>query len=647
MINSLSFWIMTEKEIKNLSVMTIINEKDLTNKKFGSISEKHTCTTCNKRKECSGHIGMIDLGEYIVHPMYEHSLTTFINSHCHKCGTAKKTVRCSNCKGSSSITFKHISTNNGILTDNKKILNYKDIIDISNLVSNNNDAKKMLIRYIPVPPPRLRLALAEFPEATELSRAYIQLLRGLVHANNHKKFILYKRIAGSKSTSAVYNLISGKEGLFRSTVFGKRINRSGRAVIAGDPYLKVDEVGIPEIIASSLFMDVDILFSNYKYLSGMELYNSNGEILKHILPGTKAYRRCKDGDMVCLNRQPSLSKYSLLSFKVKIHNIGNVIFINPCVTPSFNADFDGDEMNIFLINKNTNRSELQDIMYVGNNLKYIKPVQDTITGLYLMTICPKFVTKSFIYDLAIDNNIDHIKRCEISNNTLSLVSLCLPEDMTYIDDDVNIVNGVFYNGILTNKSLGNMMLYIQNNYDLLMFQHKTQIIVTKWISSYGLTVTLDNCMDEIKGHKESIQHIGNTSFRDEEYAKYCINQLRVDVEESIANHDNNLLHMIKSGAKGNTSNFMHITTYVGQQYVNGDRLLMFDDNKGFCSSSFSEGLTPEEFFFHQMAAREGIVNTSINTATTGYLSRRVSKTMSEIIIDNNNRTVDNDRIIRF
>src|ERR1700739_3880481 len=88
--------------------------------------------------------------------------------------------------------------------------------------------------------------------------------------------------------------------------------------------------------------------------------------------------------MVCINRQPSLSKYSFMSFGVKKGN-SKVMMINPCVTTAFNADFDGDEMNVFLLDDVQSRCEVRAILNVKNNSEVLQPVQDTITGSYLMS----------------------------------------------------------------------------------------------------------------------------------------------------------------------------------------------------------------------------------------------------------------------
>ena len=102
--------------------------------------------------------------------------------------------------------------------------------------------------------------------------------------------------------------------------------------------------------------------------------------------------------------------------------------------------------------------------------------------------------------------------------------------------------------------------------------------------------------------------------------------------------------MSECGSKGSTSNICQMVAAVGQQQVNGARaadgflsrsLPHFEKNdlrpeaKGFVANSFYSGLNATEFFFHTMAGREGLVDTAVKTAETGYMSRRLMKALHE------------------
>ena len=111
--------------------------------------------------------------------------------------------------------------------------------------------------------------------------------------------------------------------------------------------------------------------------------------------------------------------------------------------------------------------------------------------------------------------------------------------------------------------------------------------------------------------------------------------------------DNRLVNMVKSGSKGNNNNISQIMACCGQQNVEGKRIAFGfskrslphftkDDysaeSKGFVSNSYLTGLTPSEFYFHAMGGREGLIDTAVKTADTGYISRRLMKALEDVMV---------------
>ena len=101
---------------------------------------------------------------------------------------------------------------------------------------------------------------------------------------------------------------------------------------------------------------------------------------------------------------------------------------------------------------------------------------------------------------------------------------------------------------------------------------------------------------------------------------------------------NRINYIIASGSKGNSTNISQMTTLLGQQIVSGERIaLSFEDRslphytkfsngietRGYITSSFIEGLKPQEFFFHAMTGREGLIDTAVKTANSGYVQRKL------------------------
>lgn len=591
--------LLSSSELRKVSKLDISTVDDLYSLELGTTNNHTTCPTCNK-KDCSGHIGLIKLPIIIVHPLFENVVKNMINSHCHQCGKYRSKIMCVSCNTRGSI-YKYKEKSYNTMVSGTGELSCDDIARILHMISPGYE--NMLIQYIVVPPNRFRISLPEYPDSTELSKAYITLIRSLHLKDTIKLYGHLKNILGSQSTSILYRMISGKRGVFRETGLGKRVNRSGRATICCDPFIRIDEVGIPRIIADDFMKRVYITFNNFHTFR--DLYDRNKNPIRTIIPGMEAYRKCIDGDMVCLNRQPSLSKYSILSFKAKIHDEGNVIFINPCITTSFNADFDGDEMNLFLLDGD-NQYEMENVLYVGNNTKYIRPIQDTIVGLYLMTQreeYPKF-----------------------------------PENVQYNSRGISIDNGVMTTGILNKTAIYEIIQQCDIN-----FIYELQLFVAEWLMTYGFTVNSQDCRGKYNEYSDSIALYKTKVFDDEEDAKTQIDGLRKVIESKLDCDNNNLYDIIQSGSKGNMLNFIQITTYVGQQYVNGNRI----EGSGFCSNNFFDGLDAKEFFYHQMAAREGIVNTGVSTSETGYLNRRVAKVTSDIVYDEYGNVINNDDIIQY
>jgi DNA-directed RNA polymerase beta' subunit len=361
------------------------------------------------------------------------------------------------------------------------------------------------MRYLIIPPPGIR-SKSDIEWPNELSKLYIEIIKVVKSATRKEKIAkitdLVSKIYGAKDSTGIIDLLSGKNGVFRKICFGKRINGSARSVITGDPCIDIDQVLIPRELADNLFVKCVIEENDTQYF-----------IEKHIpldpeqaIPGVQAIRRVRDEDLIFLNRQPTLSYGSLLTFRAKLRKDDiKTIGIHPNVTKTFNADFDGDEMNLFL----------------------------------------------FPYS-------SDLEKCHITN---------FPECIADIQDS------------------------------------KTSKYLNKDLDSYGLTVSLEDLVNK----------------------KYS---------------GTGLAAMVESKAKGNSKNVEQIMHRVGDQYVGGVKI-------GTCHSSYVQGLTPDEFFIHQKAAREGVVSTGVSTSDTGYINRKGTRIMADVYLDDQGIVRDNYGIIDF
>ncbi|KAM0675865.1 DNA-directed RNA polymerase III subunit C1 (rpo31) [Gurleya vavrai] len=207
--------------------------------------------------------------------------------------------------------------------------------------------------------------------------------------------------------------LKGKGGRFRGNLSGKRVDFSGRTVISPDPNLSVEQVGIPLEIAKTLTISELVTKYNKEELikrikNGNSVYpganyfqNSKGKsflmyanknrIIENIKEGDIVERHLQEDDIVLFNRQPSLHRISIMAHKVKIHPHKTLRF-NECVCTPYNADFDGDEMNIHVPQTIEARVEAFELMRVGKNLvtprngePLIACTQDFITAIYVLT----------------------------------------------------------------------------------------------------------------------------------------------------------------------------------------------------------------------------------------------------------------------
>lgn len=236
-----------------------------------------------------------------------------------------------------------------------------------------NTEKRLLMKTILIPPPGLRSNgnLEWKNRITTLYENIIDLIKREKYDKIQDKII---ELFGGKNKSGIMEYLGTKDGIFRKMVFGKRINSSGRSVITGDPSIDPTEVIIPKQLAKNLYMKciVDNMTDTY--------YSSKNFPLKIIRKGMKCLRLVKDGDLVFVNRQPTLSYGSLFTFKARLakDNI-KTIRIHPNVTKTFNADFDGDEMNIFCFPQYLNLHKA----FIGNFPNHINDIQDSKTMKYL------------------------------------------------------------------------------------------------------------------------------------------------------------------------------------------------------------------------------------------------------------------------
>ncbi|CAF3252709.1 unnamed protein product [Rotaria sp. Silwood2] len=523
-----------------------------------------------------------------------------------------------------------------------------------------------------------------------------------------------------------------KEGRLRGNLMGKRVDFSARSVITPDPNLAIDQVGVPRTIAQNMTVPEIVTPFNIEWLQELIRCNAakyiildNGDRIDlrfhrkasdiQLQYGYIVERNMIDNDLVVFNRQPTLHKMSMMAHRVKILP-WSTFRLNLSVTTPYNADFDGDEMNLHLPQSIEAKAELSELMMVPrllitpqSNRPVMGIVQDTLTAVTKMTRRDVFLDKNEFMNLLMQLpswNGDVPKPAILKPKPLwtgkQLFSLILPKEVNCVrthathpdkeddgpfkwispgDTKVLVENGQLLSGILCTRTLGaspgslGHVVFAECGHEKAgKFYYYIQLVVNNWLLIEGHSIGIsDTIADENtyrsiqkaiqqsklevqneieKSHRDKLESEPGSSLRQtfENKVNRHLNDARkltgASAQDSLS-YFNQLKAMVVSGAKGSLLNISQILACVGQQNVEGKRIpfgfkhrtlphFIKDDYgpeaKGFVENSYLKGLNPTEFFFHAMAGREGLIDTAVKTAETGYIQRRLVKAMESVMV---------------
>ena len=497
--------------------------------------------------------------------------------------------------------------------------------------------------------------------------------------------------------------IKGKEGRIRKNLAGKRVNYSARTVISPDPSMEINEVGVPFEIARIVTVSETVNDINEEKLKklierGDEYPGANyvirpdgkrkkiapeikEEIINELSPGYKVERHLQNGDVVLFNRHPSLHKGSLMAHFVKVLP-GKTFRLHSAVTFPYNADFDGDEMNIHSPQTEEAKAEARILLDVKenlispkNNTNFLGLDEDAITGNYLLGLdeFQKDYANQILYNSGINK--------QISKKTITgkeIFSEILPK-VNFTNSSINIRDGEVMKGQIDKTIFG------EENGELVMHLDKAigrgDTIKTirdafnlgvNHLSNRGITISLEdldlneNAIGEskkiIEKAKEKTEGIigeynrgdfdpipGKTLEETRELKiLQILNEVRTKVGEMVKKefpHDNPVNHMIVSGGGGNMLNITQMACCFGQNVLSGKRIdigynkrtLSFfkkeelsPESRGFVGSSFISGFRPDEFFFGSMTGRDSLMDTALRTPKSGYLYRRLANAIQDL-----------------
>jgi DNA-directed RNA polymerase subunit A' len=549
--------------------------------------------------------------------------------------------------------------------------------------------------------------------------------------NNEVAQLPPARHRGGQILKTLTNRIKSKEGRIRYNLAGKRTDFSARTVISPDPLISLNEVGVPQSIAMNLTVPERVTEWNKAYLlkfveQGPKKYpganyvikpdgrrksitdETREEILEELDVGYQVERHLIGGDIALFNRQPSLHRMSMMCHQIKVLP-GKTFRLNPAVCNPYNADFDGDEMNLHVPQTEEARAEAKILMLVQTQLispryglSVVGCIHDGITGNYLLTkelVLSRQEAIDLLYNCGVEN-VDGLKTKEKADGKL-VFSQVLPSDFSFVGKDksggeVLITSGNLKTGLMDKSNLGQESgLMLRNIYEEYGASATAKIL--EMISRLGTTVLTRRGFSigiaDMDLDKETQQNIQDLIDSAEEEAMRLIKQFRAGkldplpgrtLEETLElrilealnkarNKSGDLamrqvknssaITMARSGSRGNALNIAQMTAIVGQQALRGKRidkgfsgrtLSYFKKNdlspkaRGFIRSNFKSGLKPTEFFFGAMTGRDALMDTALRTPKSGYLYRRLSNAMQDLKVEYDGSVRDaGGKIVQF
>lgn len=611
----------------------------------------------------------------------------------------------------------------------------------------------------------------------EVKDAYYKLLQ------YHVTTMIDNRISGippaqqrsGRMLKGLRQKIKGKDGRIRGNLMGKRVDFSARTVIGPDPSLDLDELGVPEYVAIRQTVPEMVMTWNIDRLRraicngplvwpGANIVEYGGMTTETLWPthmkhlqyitesqrrevadtlrvGDIVHRHLMDGDITAFNRQPSLHKMSMMGHRIRVLP-GHTFRLYSSVCTPYNADFDGDEMNMFNPQSIMTQSETRHLMGVPYmivspqcNKPVIGCIMDTLVGSRKMTLSTTGLSTQRVMN-CIHSLVDFDPRIRLWQlwdslrskqdmskrwtgreifswfmppYQLSKTALSAKEEPFRMEDGV-VISGSAGKPVLGALS-GGLVHYIWRDYgpqSTRRFLKNTQNVIRMFMSMHGMSVGIGDCsiqrpdiqqyvreqISQARADVNAILTEHMTSVTDQEVTdrevtdssgrmywpiqrmkRHLVQQssiIRMNEQESSINsilnrcrdvsgsrasdeldESNNIKSMVAAQSKGSFINISQISAMVGQQNVQGidtdkisripfglkDRtschFSKFDHSpmaRGFVHNSYYSGLNPDEFFFHAMSGREGLIDTAVKTSETGYIQRRLMKLMEDIIV---------------
>ncbi|KAF2877941.1 DNA-directed RNA polymerase I subunit RPA1 [Massariosphaeria phaeospora] len=623
----------------------------------------------------------------------------------------------------------------------------------------------------------------------DLQAAWVNL-QGSVNALIDRDANPVQGLAGRSNADGIKQNLEKKEGLFRKNMMGKRVNFAARSVISPDPNIETNEIGVPPVFAKKLTYPEPVTNHNFydlkeavlngadKWPGAVAIENEHGQVIalkkknyeerqalanQLLAPSStnvngsrnkKVHRHLNNGDVVIMNRQPTLHKPSLMAHRARVLPGEKTIRMHYANCNTYNADFDGDEMNmhfpqneiaraeaatiadtdhqylsatagkplrgliqdhismgVWLTNKDTffTREDYHQLLYAS-----LRPEDGHTTSGTLLTVEPAIWKPRPLWTgkQIVTTLLKNIKPDEYPGLTLTSKSQTSSKFWGANSEEQNVIvkDGELLCGILDKSQIGpvggglingvyetyghttagrvlsvlgrlltkllHMRAFSCGVEDLILTKQgdEARLHALKGAEQVGLEVaakyvTLDP--QKLGPNSTELQKRLEQVMRDEFKHKgldMLANNGTKDIssavtaaclpEELIKRFPKNQMQtMTGSGAKGSMVNANQISCNLGQQVLEGRRVPVMVSGKtlpcfkpyetsvragGYVVNRFLTGIRPQEYYFHTMAGREGLIDTAVKTSRSGYLQRCIIKGMEGLRVEYDTSVRDSD-----
>ena len=529
-----------------------------------------------------------------------------------------------------------------------------DLNDLYRRVINRNNRLKKL-KEIGAPDVILR------NEKRILQEAVDALIDNSIAKQNDSQAVSASQKRALKSLS---DNLKSKQGLFRQNLLGKRVDYSGRSVIVVGPQLKLNQCGLPKHMALELFRP----FVISKILETELAFNIRGanRLIEEGIPEVWAIlEEVIRGKYVLLNRAPTLHRLGIQAFNPILIE-GHAIQVHPLVCAGFNADFDGDQMAVYVPLGEMAQMEAREYMASNKNLlkpqdgsPIVMPKMDIVLGCYWMTksvdgekgegmafASPNQAITAF--DLGVITFRAKIKVLGTDKQRYSrfeskpfettvgrlFFNTIFPDDFPYLNEEITIKRmSLLVDELIVHYGIDATPKFLDKIKDF-GYQYATYSGVTWGIDNLKVPEGKKDIVAKFRKEEEVVrgQFADGLLSEDEQYQKVIEiwEHAKKEIEKIIPatlDPKGSTYDLITSGARGSMGSLIQMCGMKGLIVNTSGATLDFP-----IIPSYIEGLSPLEYFITTHGSRKGAADTALNTAKAGYLTRRLVDVAQDVVV---------------